>query len=198
MVEPNDLESRVRALEAQVDALHGQLHSLRAQMRSDGVAIAPVPPPRSLPAPEHKPLAPRPDLEAQIGASWLGRAGIVALTTGIAFLILYRFGELGPVARITLGYLLGLGLAGLGAWLAAKHELLGRVVLGGGLAVTYFMTYALHFVPAVRVIESQALAFAMLTGGAGDHRHRATAEVRDRGGVRHVPGPARGDPESGR
>src|SRR4051794_5167594 len=120
MTEPNDLEARVRTLESQVEALHGQLQGLRAQMRHDGVAIAPVPPPRPLPAPEPRALVPHGDLEAQIGGSWLGRAGIVALTTGIAFLILYKFGSLGPAARITLGYLLGLGLAGLGAWLAVK------------------------------------------------------------------------------
>ncbi|NPC87138.1 DUF2339 domain-containing protein, partial [Pyxidicoccus fallax] len=102
------------------------------------------------------------DLEAHLGTYWLSRVGIVALIIGIAYLITYRFGELGMLARVVAGYVLSAGLAAFGLWLSRRLELFGRIVFGGGLALAYFVTYALHFLPSVRVIESQMLALVLL------------------------------------
>jgi hypothetical protein len=66
------------------------------------------------------------------------------------------------LARVGAGYLLSAGLSALGLWLSRRHELFGRIVFGGGLALAYFVTYALHFVPAVRVIDSEVLALVLL------------------------------------
>ena len=60
------------------------------------------------------PAAPaRRDLEAHLGTYWLSRVGIVALIIGIAYLITYRFGELGMLARVVAGYVLSAGLGAL-------------------------------------------------------------------------------------
>lgn len=103
-------------------------------------------------------------LESRLGTWWLSRAGIIALITGLALLVVYRFDALGVWLRILLGYGVAGGLAAFGLWLARTHRVFGRILFAGGLALGYFTTYALHFVPATRVLDSQAVALALLTG----------------------------------
>jgi len=162
--EEQELREAIRKLESTVASLEARL----SRLESSG-ARAEAPPPASIVAPgpvaSTPPVAPAPerrDLEAHLGTYWLSRLGIVALIIGIAYLITYRFGELGMLARVVAGYLLSAGLGAFGLWLARRHELFGRIVFGGGLALAYFVTYALHFLPSVRVIESQALALVLL------------------------------------
>jgi uncharacterized membrane protein len=159
-----ELRERVRKLEALVATLEDRLHQLEVKgpPAAPTAALGPVPPPPST----EVPAAPkeRADLEAHLGTYWLSRVGIVALITGIAYLITWRFGELGMFARVGLGYLLSAGLGAFGLWLSKRYELFGRILFGGGLALAYFVTYALHFIPSVRVIDSQALALVLLAG----------------------------------
>jgi uncharacterized membrane protein len=157
----NELRERVRRLESQVASLESRLQRLEAAQAP--VAAPRVPPPEAPAAVPAAPAAHR-DLEAHLGTYWLSRVGIVALITGIAYLITYRFGELGVLARVGLGYLLSAGLGAFGLWLSRRHALFGRIVFGGGLALAYFVTYALHFIPSVRVIDSQTLALVLLAG----------------------------------
>jgi uncharacterized membrane protein len=153
-----ELRERVQKLESLVASLETRLQRLEAPQAPAPAPLAPTPEAPVAPA---TPAA-RADLEAHLGTYWLSRAGIVALITGIAYLITYRFGELGVLARVVLGYLLSAGLGAFGLWLSRRHALFGRIVFGGGLALAYFVTYALHFIPSVRVIESQALALVLL------------------------------------
>ncbi|HYO68624.1 MAG TPA: DUF2339 domain-containing protein [Archangium sp.] len=155
-----DLRDTVRRLEETVARLEARLEQLEtaAPERPRPSPVAPlVEPVERVPEAEREK-----DLEAHLGTYWLSRVGIVALIIGFAFLIIYHFGELGVLARVGAGYLLSAGLAALGLWLSRRHELFGRIVFGGGLALGYFVTYALHFVPAVRVIESEPLALVLL------------------------------------
>jgi hypothetical protein len=137
------IELRLAALEARIAYLEGRLF------------VAAAPPP-----------APRPDggaaLEAKLGTYWLSRVGIVSLISGAALAILTYFAELGPFARIALGYTAAGAIAWLGLRLARSHPTFGRIVFGGGLAVGYFVTYALHFVSALRVIDSEPLGIALV------------------------------------
>lgn len=154
-----ELQERIRRLEKLVASLEDRLQQLEARGAPPTPTAAPARrPPGTAPS---EPRA-RPDLEAHLGTYWLSRVGIVALITGIAYLITYRFGELGVFARVVLGYLLSAGLGAFGLWLSRRYSLFGRIVFGGGLAVAYFVTYALHFIPSVRVIDSQALALVLL------------------------------------
>ncbi|MFP2957323.1 DUF2339 domain-containing protein [Myxococcus sp. 1LA] len=163
--EEHELRETVRRLESTVATLEARLARLEeAQSRPSA-----LPRPlftRPLPA-QPTPVASTPppakrDLEAHLGTYWLSRVGIVALIIGIAYLITNYFGELGMLARVAAGYLLSAGLSAFGLWLSKRHELFGRIVFGGGLALAYFVTYALHFLPSVRVIESQTLALMLL------------------------------------
>ncbi|MCY1047743.1 DUF2339 domain-containing protein [Corallococcus sp. bb12-1] len=150
-----DLRETVKRLEATVAALETRL----ARLEAPGAPLPASAPPAVAPpvaAPEQR------DLESHVGTYWLSRLGIVALIIGIAYLITYRFGELGMLARVGAGYLLSAGLGAFGLWLSRRNELFGRIVFGGGLALAYFVTYALHFIPSVRVIDSQVLALVLL------------------------------------
>jgi uncharacterized membrane protein len=157
-----ELRARVQRLETLIASLEDRLHQLEAK----GAPAAPTPAPTMVAPPPAAPISPEPrergDLEAHLGTYWLSRVGIVALITGIAYLITYRFGELGVFVRVALGYLLSAGLSAFGLWLSKRYSLFGRIVFGGGLAVAYFATYALHFIPSVRVIESETLALVLL------------------------------------
>jgi len=138
------IDVRLAALEARITQLEGRLFV----------------------APAGRTSTPRRDdagaLEAKLGTYWLSRIGIVSLITGAAFAILTYFAELGPVMRIALGYATAGAIGWLGLRLARTHQTFGRIVFGGGLAVAYFVTYALHFVSALRVIDSEPLGIALV------------------------------------
>lgn len=154
-----ELREAIRRLESTVASLEARLSRLESSgVRTEAAPAVRVQAPAAAPvaAPERR------DLEAHLGTYWLSRLGIVALIIGIAYLITYRFGELGVLARVVAGYVLSAGLGAFGLWLARRHELFGRIVFGGGLALAYFVTYALHFLPSVRVIESQGIALVLL------------------------------------
>lgn len=133
---------------------------------------APVPPVVSV-----RPSAPAPalarsaSLEARIGRDWLNRIGIAALVLGVAFFILYTFQYLGPWAKLAIGLAVGAALVGGGVWLERRPALqwYARGLIGGGWAVLYFTVYAMHHLPAVRVLPS-ALAdlclLAVIAAGA--------------------------------
>jgi predicted membrane protein DUF2339 len=139
------IDARLTALEARMAQLEGRL------------LITTVAPP---------PAAPPGDgaaaLEAKLGTYWLSRIGIVSLISGAAFAILTYFAELGPAVRIALGYATAGAIAWIGLRLARSHPTFGRIVFGGGLAIAYFATYALHFVSALRVIDSEPLGIALV------------------------------------
>ena len=101
-------------------------------------------------------------LETQLGTYWLSRIGIVSLITGTALLILTYFGALGPILRVALGYLIAAALLWTGRWIARRHALFGNVIFGGGLAIAYFVTYALHFVRSMQIISSELIGVGLV------------------------------------
>ncbi len=96
--------------------------------------------------------------------NWLNKIGMVVLVFGMAFFLNYTMRHLGPAGKIAVGYALGATLILLGdiGVRRDRYRITSRAVLGGGWAIAYFTTYALHNVAAVRVVESAALGFAML------------------------------------
>ncbi len=146
----------------------------------------PVPPPLPVfaqaaaaePVPEPVAAAPRESLEMQIGSTWLVRAGVVLVLTSLAFLGSYLYSHivpiLGPAAKVALLYLGAGALTGAGAWLersrfARENTRLrdyASVVFAGGLAAVYYVTYAAHWNPHLRVVANPLLAGALLLGWA--------------------------------
>jgi hypothetical protein len=141
---------RIAQLEEALSALTARIGELEARRRPTAI------PPVTLDS------APVAALETTLGTYWLSRIGIVSLITGTALLIVTYFGALGAILRVALGYATAAALAWIGWRVARRHETFGRVIFGGGLAIAYFVTYALHFVPAMRIIDSEPLGVVLV------------------------------------
>lgn len=141
------------------------------------VEVEPAPLPRHTPV---LPLLPEPErsndepLELRVGTYWMSRLGIVILLTGLVFLGNYAYHlivpALGPLGKVSLLLMAGLGLGGAGYWLERSKESLrnfGRVLCAGGAATIYYTTYAAHFVQGLRVIESPLIGGVFLLAVAG-------------------------------
>lgn len=104
------------------------------------------------------------DLEARLGGNWLNKIGVVIFVIGIVFLIGYSFQFLGAAGKILIGYLVSAALLTGGILLERKNQfsLYGKGLIGGGWALLYFTTYAMHYLPAVRIVENDLLALIML------------------------------------
>jgi uncharacterized membrane protein len=104
------------------------------------------------------------DLEERLGANWLNKIGTVAFVIGVALLLNYSMHYLGPAGKIALGYALSAVMLGIGVFgeRTERYRIAVRAVLGGGWALAYFTTYALHNIAAVRLVTSAGLGFALL------------------------------------
>jgi hypothetical protein len=119
---------------------------------------APVPPPPA--APPRRTLRERLGatlpLEEILGMNIFAKIGIVLLVLGFALLGRMALISMGPGERVALIYALSAALLGGGIWLETKerYRLLGRAAIGGGWALLFFTTYALHHVAAMAVLAS--------------------------------------------
>ena len=130
-------------------------------------AITPPPLPmrRSASAPKvAKPSFSWSDLETSLGGNWLNKIGVGTLVIGVSLLIGYSFQYLGPLGKITIGYIVASVLLGGGVALERRSSfrLYGGGLIGGGWALGYFTTYAVHNIDAVRVVESEWIGLTML------------------------------------
>ena len=110
------------------------------------------------------PEKPRRDWEALIGANWLNRLGALVLVIGIALFLGYSLTQLGPAGKIAIGLLIGASLLGGGMALARRplYQSYSYSLMGAGWAVLYFATYAMHGLPAARVIENAGVGVLLL------------------------------------
>jgi uncharacterized membrane protein len=108
------------------------------------------------------------DLETKLGANWLNKLGVVLLVMGVALFLGYELGG-SPAGRVFLGYLAGVTGLGAGAWLEkrAPYRVYARSLIGGGWALLFFVTYAIHFVAATRILENEVLDLVLMLAVAG-------------------------------
>lgn len=106
------------------------------------------------------------DLEMAFGRNWLNKIGIVVFTLGMGLLISYTFKYFGPWIRILFGYFVSAIFFVLGTRLEknAKFINFGRALWGGGWALAYFTTYAMHHFEASRIINNQFVDLLLLAG----------------------------------
>ncbi len=101
------------------------------------------------------------DLEKFIGENLISKIGIVILILGVAIGAKYAIdnGWVSPLMRIVFGYVMGFGLLGFAVRLKAKYLNFSAVLLSGGMAIMYFVTY---FAYAYYGLMPQAAAFILM------------------------------------
>lgn len=112
---------------------------------TETAATAPTPPIAPTP-PVVKSKAGKTPLEEFIGTNLLNKIGIAILVIGIGFGVKYAIDHelLNATARVLLGYLAGLILIGIALKLKTKYTGFSAVLLSGGMAVCYLMTFVAY------------------------------------------------------
>ncbi|WP_430410509.1 DUF2339 domain-containing protein [Kordia sp.] len=107
-------------------------------------------------------FAQKSNLEKFIGENLLNKIGIIITIIGVAIGVKYSIEHelITPTTRIILGYLCGIGLLGFGIKLKKKYENYSAVLVSGGIAVLYFITYAAF---SFYGLIPQLLAFILMT-----------------------------------
>ncbi len=102
--------------------------------------------------------------EQKLGTNWLNKIGITILVIGISLFLAIKFPSLTNFEKIGLGYVLSASILGSGVYLEKRdrYRIFARALIGGGWALTFFSTYAMHFVPYTRVIETQWVDLVLL------------------------------------
>lgn len=111
-------------------------------------------------APAKKPEAR--EFELHVGQKWLLIVGIVTMVFGVGYFLKYSFdrGWIGPAGRVTMAYLWGSVLLVAGDRFRKKEmETFGLYLLGGGIAVLYFATFAGF---QIYGLFDQSLAFSLM------------------------------------
>jgi hypothetical protein len=95
-------------------------------------------------------------LEELLGMNLFARIGIVLLVLGFALLGRMALLSMGPGQRVALIYAVSAAMLSAGIWLEKKerYRLLGRAGIGGGWALLFFTSYAVHHVAAMAVLAS--------------------------------------------
>ena len=86
------------------------------------------------------------NIERFIGENLINKIGIAVIIIGVGIGTKYAIDHklISPLARIIMGYLLGLGLLFTALWLKKKYENFSAVLLSGSMAIMYFITYAAY------------------------------------------------------
>ncbi len=122
-----------------------------------------VEPPRPLPPVSAQPAF---ELEQFMGAKLFAWVGGLALFLGLAFFakLSIERGWISPELRITVGFVTGLVLAGLGLHFnrQRRFEVLGGTLSATGIVVLYTMTYAAHAFYRLSYFANPLVAFAVM------------------------------------
>ena len=110
------------------------------------------------------------NFEERLGENWLAKMGAGILVLGIAFFLAWQLKEVGPVGKVTVGWLLGAVMLGAGVFFerSERYRILARAGVAGGWALLFFTAYAMNHIPASHVLDSVladlALTFVVATG----------------------------------
>lgn len=101
------------------------------------------------------------DFEKFIGENLISKIGIIILVLGVGIGAKYAIDNnlISPLTRIIVGYVFGFGLIGLAIKLKAKYLNFSAVLISGGMAIMYFVTY---FAYATYGLIPQLAAFVLM------------------------------------
>lgn len=152
-----DLEKRIQELEAQVNALTGELGRLRDEAApgrarpaaSEGALVREVRGKidRALSAQNIE------QIEARIGTVWIGRLAVVFVMTAVALLTQATFAaEVSSGAKAGVLFATSAAFIGYGLFFRKSQEFFSDAILGCGLAVLYYATYAVFYIDQMQLV----------------------------------------------
>jgi len=121
-------------------------------------------------------------LEETLGANWLAKIGVVMLVIGVAYFGIQELRTMGPGGIAFVSYLVSfvLLIGGIFVEKNQSYQLLGKLGIGGGWAVLFWTTYAIHNVRAMHVLDSLALDCILMLAvaiGMGVHTLRYKSQL---------------------
>jgi uncharacterized membrane protein len=166
----NELARQQTGISQQLVQLIDELEALKKQVSTTGITVAEEPKPVTastvdtnivIEAPTHKAAAPEPPtqntpvstaartrqpnttFEEFIGKNVASKVGILVTIIGIFIGARYAIEHnlVSPAVRVINGYISGIVLAAIAIRLKKKYEAYSAVLMGGGLAVLYFITF---------------------------------------------------------
>jgi len=95
-------------------------------------------------------------IEEALGTNWLPKIGIIMTVIGVALLGILKLRAMGPAGKDLISFLVAIAFLAGGVYIEKRerYRLLGRAGIGGGWALLFFSTYAIHHVAAMRVLDS--------------------------------------------
>jgi hypothetical protein len=125
----------------------------------------------------YRALGPKEEMtwEMALGTYWLPRVAVLLLAVGVVWaltLAVQRWGqEWMPYLRIGTGYAIAAGLFFGGRFIEHRKRAgaeqsftdYARVMMAGGMALFYFVTFATYYVPYTRVFDQPYVTLALLT-----------------------------------
>lgn len=161
------IKTTLRLLQDRVDRLEASLTT------GTGAPSDPEPAPAGQPyvkpepafvdAKVHDPKVPE-AWEFIFGKYWLNRIGVVLFVVGIGLFINYTFHYFSAYMKIAIGYFFAILFLVWGQRLEKnpRFNKLAWGILGGAWGLFYLVTYAMHYVPATRVITSSFVELVLL------------------------------------
>lgn len=195
----NELLQKLQAAEMRQQQLAFDIKELRKQVQTyqskeEAGKTEPMVTPIVTDEPVIKPtvqhLTPKPAKPKQktawedfIGTNLLNKIGIAVLVIGISFGVKYAIDHqmLNPLTRIILGYLAGGALLGIALKLKKNYAAFSAVLLSGGMASLYFITYAAYdfyqFIPQVAAFALMVLFTAFTVFAALQYKQQVIAII---------------------
>ena len=102
--------------------------------------------------------------EVVVGTSWLNKLGVLVFVIGLALLVGYSMTQLGPAGRVAIGFAISAAMLGTGVVLERRAEYRNYAygLVAGGWAGAYFTAYAMHALPAARIVTSAIVGTSFL------------------------------------
>ena len=106
------------------------------------------------------------DWEMALWTHWMPRIGMLVLAIGVMLLLTLAFRTWGlrwlPHLRLAFGYFVCAVLLILGKRLEQKARSYARVLIAGGLGLSYLATFATHYLPYTRVVSRPEVTLLLL------------------------------------
>ncbi|MEQ1763713.1 MAG: DUF2339 domain-containing protein [Pyrinomonadaceae bacterium] len=125
----------------------------------------------------------RADVEKFIGENLISKIGIIVLVLGVGIGAKYAIDNnlISPLTRIIIGYAFGFGLVGLAIKLKPKYLNFSAVLISGGMAIMYFITFfaysAYELIPQLSAFALMVMFTAFTVGAAFAYDRQVIAHI---------------------